>query len=854
MRCRRDYRDLTLAEQGRFIAALYDAKARGVIDAFADEHNTHFSHGHTSSSFLPWHREFLRRFEAELQVYDPRVMLCYWNSSDDQATNSDLWSAGFLGQFDAAWGLSRSLGSSGGLATPAIVDGVLNTATYDAFWPDLESDVHNGPHVWVGGEMMSGHSPRDPAFFLHHCYIDMLWAQWQLRNPGAPFVPSAGAPDVGDHMHPWPATVGSVLDHRAINVYSYPAGYIADAPRVSPPPAAPRSITFPAVPAGLTFLGAALFQVDACENLTFDIAAPVVDSGPAGTAFSRLDTSIVVDPHVEPVGRIWIAYQGTTAGDHATGHVDVSCVETGENWVVPIVADVVQPPTAAIALLLDRSNSMNSESGIAPGVPRSAVLRFSAPPCVDVLDANHAVTVIGFDHDPHLMRALTTADVAGRFQLNAAIGGYAPNPQGWTAIGEAVNYAHGQLAPAMGYNIKATVVLTDGRENHGPHNRLAIGDVQGLIDEHVYAIGLGTPANIQPAALQALCNGNNGYMLITGELNQDAYFRLAKYYQQIISGVTNQDIVLDPEGWVYAGQLVRIPFYLAETDITARAVLLTDNPHAILFGLETPAGQVIVPTTMHPMVEFRVGAAVEMYRVAMPLPLGAEQAQAGQWTALIAIGGTPSSLTHGFGTQQRSARYNLSIHTYSNLRMRATLTQSSNEPGATIYLRATLTEYAIPLQSHATVRAEMVRPDETQAVVSFTRSGAGAYEASVPATQSGVYRFRIIAEGRTMRGQRFTREQTLTGAVWPGGDQPPPPPGNPGQQFCRLVHCLLNEQGVRELLRKHGIDPAHIARCLDEVCRSERTGHDPLTHLRQLLNDDRALSVLVAALRDTGNA
>ena len=42
---------------------------------------------------------------------------------------------------------------------------------------------------------------------------------------------------------------------------------------------------------------------------------------------------------------------------------------------------------------------MNFDSGIAPGVPRSAVLRFSAPPCIDVLDDNHAVMVISFDQD-----------------------------------------------------------------------------------------------------------------------------------------------------------------------------------------------------------------------------------------------------------------------------------------------------------------------------------------------------------------------------------------------------------------------------------------------------------------------
>jgi hypothetical protein len=849
MRCRRDYRDLTPAEKSRYIAALYDAKARGVVDAFADEHDVHFTHGHNNSSFLPWHREFLRRFEAELQVYDPRVMLCYWNSSDDQSTSSPLWDSTFLGQFDSAWSLGRTL-SGGSLASPTTVDEVLDIGTYDVFWDDLEGRVHNGPHGWVGGQMSGGRAPGDPVFFLHHCYIDMLWAQWQLRNPTLPFVPSTGAPDVGDHMHPWSTTVGDVLDHRAINVYAYPAGYLEDAPRVTPPPAMPPSVTFPAVPASLTFLAAALFQIDACENLTFNIAVPVVDSGPPGTVFNRLDPSIVVDPHVEPVGRIWISYTGTTAGDHATGHVDVTCPETGDSWVVPIVADVIPLPKAVIALLLDQSNSMNLDSGIAPSVPRSAVLRFSAPPCIEVMDANHAATVISFDHDPHELRQLTVADAVGRLQLSAAISAYAPNPQGWTAIGEAINFAHDKLDPVTGYDIKATVVLTDGQENHGPHDRLAIADVAGLINERVFAIGLGTPANLNPAALQALCNGHDGYMLITGDLNPDAYFRLAKYYQQIIAGVTNQEIVLDPDGVVHPGQIVRIPFYLNETDIIARVVLLTDNPWAAIFAVETPGGQTIAPSTAHPMVEFRNAQAVKMYGIAMPLALGAEQAHSGRWTALIAVSGKVigATLSHALAGGQGSARYSLNVQALSNLRMRATLTQSGNEPGATIHLSAVLTEYAVPLPSPARVRAELVRPDGSETVVPFAATGLGAYAASVLATQSGVWRFRIIADGTTMRGRRFTREQTLTGAVWPGGNRPPPDPNDPGRRFCHLLHCLLAQKGIVEWLRKQGIDPGHLARCLSEVCRDERQGGDAMGRLKALLGDDRALAALTEVL------
>ena len=134
------------------------------------------------------------------------------------------------------------------------------------------------------------------------------------------------------------------------------------------------------------------------------------------------------------------------------------------------------------------------------------------------------------------------------------------------------------------------------------------------------------------------------------------------------------------------------------------------------------------------------------------------------------------------------------------------------------------------------------------------------FEGSVVATQEGVYRFRIIAEGHTMRSQPFTREQTLTGAVWRGGDQPRPPAGggpggsrDPGRQLCHLLLCLLRDKGVIELLRRNGIDPAHIMRCVEELCRRrDLLQKDPAVVLRDIVKDDRALEILTNAIRNLG--
>ena len=64
-------------------------------------------------------------------------------------------------------------------------------------------------------------SPHDPVFYLHHCWIDKLWAMWQIAHPGAPFVSSGQGFGLNDPLMEWPnRTPASVIDHHALG-YSY---------------------------------------------------------------------------------------------------------------------------------------------------------------------------------------------------------------------------------------------------------------------------------------------------------------------------------------------------------------------------------------------------------------------------------------------------------------------------------------------------------------------------------------------------------------------------------------------------------------------------------------------------------
>ena len=126
----------------------------------------------------------------------------------------------FLGQANSRWGLRRALGSAT-LPTCQQVEANQRRSTYATFRTELETDIHNPPHNWVEGVMAIATSPGDPVFYLHHCWIDMLWARWRLAHPSAAFDASGPRLGLNDPLMEWPdRTPAHVLDHHALG-YEY---------------------------------------------------------------------------------------------------------------------------------------------------------------------------------------------------------------------------------------------------------------------------------------------------------------------------------------------------------------------------------------------------------------------------------------------------------------------------------------------------------------------------------------------------------------------------------------------------------------------------------------------------------
>ena len=75
--------------------------------------------------------------------------------------------------------------------------------TLPSFRSGLERLMHNRVHVWVGGHLGEVPvSPNDPAFFLHHCMVDRLWAKWQADFPAATYLPAVRTGDAPGAAEP----------------------------------------------------------------------------------------------------------------------------------------------------------------------------------------------------------------------------------------------------------------------------------------------------------------------------------------------------------------------------------------------------------------------------------------------------------------------------------------------------------------------------------------------------------------------------------------------------------------------------------------------------------------------------
>lgn len=891
MGCRKNQATLTPAERAAFVAAVLALKAAPSLagtssryDDFVQEHVTSMTGGnawaHRRPAFLPWHREYLRRFELALQAINPSVTLPYWDWTVDNAPTSQIWNADFMGGDGAGpnaivatgpfahaggnWtltiGPSAELRREFGLDVPALptpqqtADCLLQTPYDTAPWNDSGSlatfrnrlegwfgvgSIHNRVHRWVGGSMQPASSPNDPVFWLHHCNIDRLWAQWQRDNPGQPYHPQGSPGDTGpvghnlnDSMQPWggTATVASTLNHHLMGFW-----YDTDPTDVT---LVTPSISFGGVPQGLAGAGrttyrAIVFEVRSCAPVTFEIIA-----GPTGGfTTTPLGTSVVVPAAhgaTPAVGRLWIAYTSTTPGAVANGSVTVAQVGTSMQWMLSISASTIGRPRSAVAVSLDRSGSMSMDAG--DGASKRARLGEAVEVFVETMLEGDGLGIIGYDE--FVDRHLEITDVgpqpavagSGRAQAAAILGGPALDPRGMTGIGASLVQAQdmlndGQAAAATPYNNLSIVVLTDGIENVPP----TIATVLPGITAATYAVGFGLPSGISVASLDALARATGKYLLVTGALTTDQRFRLSKYFLQILAGVSGADIVVDPAGNLVFGPTHRIPFDMTHADYGLDVILTSPLGPAIDFRLEAPDGAIIHPGVASGPGEYVERRAVTYYRLGLPFGGPGVAQQAGRWHALLTLDEKRvrrllSDDKHleewRLDLRDGSVAYNLLAHAYSTLAFDAGCLPGAVRPGETALVTASLTEYGVPVERRAEVWIDLVHPNGAPQRVPMIEAVPGSFSAELRTFMPGLHDLRVRARGVSLHGVRFTREKALTLAA--GADERQPPGRGTGQggdsRIWDLLECILHNANPEIL----GVKPEQLRECLDRAAKRQQ--------------------------------
>jgi tyrosinase-like protein/VWA domain-containing protein len=739
-------------------------------------------------------------------------------------------------------------------------DAISGAITYTTHRARCE-DLHNLVHRYCGGNMLRMTSPNDPIFFLHHANIDRMWSIWQKKvAPGTSLYVQSSATaghKLNDAMlfneagDPAPFTTGAtpaqMIDGHAL--HGDGVWYESDIPEIDVPP---PGLSFDSIPEGLTSYKAVSFKIKGCRQVRFRITGnPTGDFGltPMGAEF--VATPVEADDFF--YGYVWVqltAPAGAVPNSSVTIHAYIiddegyyAAAEGDEfalgDYTVTLSATTVPRENNAVALVLDRSGSMGANAGGTS--TRSQLLGNAIGVFRDLMLANDEVSVTTFDDlvdTPIPMQAVSGAPAFGTVDLT---------PRGDTWIGGGIQDAVPELAAATHTN-RSMVVLTDGNENVHPY----IAELPaGTITNRTYAIGFGLPGDVSDEALNDITSNTNGDMIITGNItSEEQRFMLTKYFVQVLAGVTNAQVLLDPQGKLYAGGTDTIPFKVADADVYVDAIVVCPIPAFLEFVLQSPGGDFIKPTTTGPNVQWIAGQQVQCYRMVLPaLAASAAGSHAGTWQAILRIKDDKErarllrnkqlAATVVSPAVNKYLPYSFIVHATSNLCLKAWRVQNDTVPGSTVSIHATLKAYDVPFDKRASVWAEVTLPDGSSQMLKLTSSGDGRYAAVYATSLAGVYVFRVKAEGLTAGGSSWTRETTLTAGVFRkksvsgGSDRP----GGDHGRLCEWVRCLLKEHSVLnesawKRLLDLGVDVKLLLECIDELCPDLPKEHIPVLRRR----------------------
>ena len=517
-----------------------------------------------------------------------------------------------------------------------------------------------------------------------------------------------------------------------------------------------------------------------------------------------------------------VASATLTLGNH-----NATNFPAAKTWVFPLSAEITPPVALDVALVVDRSDSMNAALG--SRVKIDAAISASQL-FVELLrpDLDDRVALARFNNERNVivpMTAVSTSASPTQGEIRQKVDTDIRPATGLTAIaGGTMLGIHEVEKPHPGNPsplTRAVVVLTDGIENtafeepagnwlsilggtmYTPtavtiNDTVATAAVTWPAGIERWAIGIGKPGETSPTQLNALTGDPNKVMYVDQDLTGKLYFNLEKYYTQIFMNIVGTQPVLDPMYWISPGEKQEIEFEVLRGDVEAMVVIYDYKGQRLPFFCVSPSGEILDPVLVPPGYQLRSAFTGKARLVQFKMPQKEPERYAGTWKVVVVhdgkvCQGAPNLHTKEPGFLPRDCKtgvrtpvlYGIAIGVGSDFRMFPFVTPAPVYTGDPILLTAMLAEAGLPVAG-STVTVEAIVPGGATSSFKLFDDGLhndgtaddGEYAKAFTQTFApGIYHFKFRAVGMNRDGQQVAREAVRDKPVLERGR---PDPGNPG--------------------------------------------------------------------------